>query len=522
MTHRPELPSGSKIDVSPGVRSQPRSPVLRSIQDLDEPLVLSETCCTLANARVVWANYDLIQRDFANIDFAASLPRYVNLPHDPNALSSDRPDIDAWLLHYAAVMSEAQLHYADTNEQIPVFGPTRVAYRPPRYGRALVVQLRDTWPNCAYLDPNHRPQGLLDVKGCGVVAGQVPSLELHRSGLLGLPVALGELVTQLIIERIFEWLQVDVRGVGIYAILDLGFRMKIGSLIPAGAIVRRAHQRPAGNLERPDYGTEQHRIKLAIEFMLRRFGVTSCAPVTRFRIWREGDDLRSSGCPYAGALDKIPSAALERFLARMSLQAPVEFDMINVQVVRGATLAPLSAVLVDFGQYDYADKRFVKPLACFVQNRPLHWGGFIDINSRYWIQPNPDISVDETLAGWVPTPSWIFKWAGVTSPAQTTDLFLFAAELVRDMTLRGLTRRELEKRICKFVETATRKLDQAQNMAEVKGLDWRTVSPNPESVHGAMHAGVLDALAHVEGFLAQNALRWRCRSVSGSSNAFQT
>jgi hypothetical protein len=260
----------------------------------------------LANARVVWANYDLIQRDFADVDFAGSLPRDVNLPHDANASPvSNRPDIDAWLLRYAAVMSEAQLRYTNTSEEIPVFGPTRTAYRPPRYGRALVVQLTDTWPDCAYLDPDRRPQGLLDVKGCGVAAGQVPLLQLHRSGLLGLPIALCELVSQLIVERIFEHLGVDVHGLGIYAILDLGFRMKGegGSLIPAGAIVRRAHQRPAGNIERPDYGTEQHRIKLAIEFMLRRFGVTSCAPVVRLRIWREGEDLRSS---FLGSLDKIP------------------------------------------------------------------------------------------------------------------------------------------------------------------------------------------------------------------------
>src|SRR5262245_14352335 len=168
---------------------------------------------------------------------------------------------------------------------------------------------------------------------------------------------------------------------------------------------------------------------LAIEFMLRRFGVTTCNPGMRFRIWREAGVLRSI---FRGALDKIPSAALERFLVTMSLRAPVNFDIINVQLVRGARLTPLSAVLVDFGQYGFTDKDFVDPLACLVEKRPLNWGGFMDRKSRYWIQPNPEISLDGKLGDEIPTPSWFFEWAGMTSPAQAAALFILAAELARD------------------------------------------------------------------------------------------
>lgn len=493
----------------------PRTPLLRSIEDLAEPLTKSETCRTLANARVVWANYDLIERDFASTDFAASLPCDINPPHDENALSvSRRPDIDMWLLLHAGVISETQLRYTNTSEEIPVFGPTRIGYRPPRYGRALVVQLSDTWPDRAYPNPGLRSDGLLDVKGCGVGAGQVPLDQLHGSGLLGLPTALGELITQFIIERIFEYLEVDVRGVGIYAILDLGFRMKVngGSLIPASAIIRRAHQRPPRNIERPDYGSELHRIKLAIEFMLRRFGVTSCSPDMEFRIWREGEDLRSA---FRGALDRIPAAALERFLAAARLQAPVKFDLVNVQLVRGATLAPLSAVLVDFGQYDFTANCFVEPLGCLVEDKPLKWGGFMDRNSHYWIQPNPQISVEEKLGGRVATPSWIFEWAGMTSPAETTALFVFAAELARDVTRGSLTRSELENRIGTFVASATAKLDKWPNIAKRSGRDRRTALPNAETIEAQTPVGVSDALAHVDGFLAQNKLRRELREASG-------
>jgi hypothetical protein len=492
-----------------------RTSILRAIQDLDEPLIKKEPCRTLADARVLWADYDLIQRDFAATDFTATLPDGVNT-HDAEVLSeSERPDIDRWLLSYSAVISETQLQYTNTNEAIRVFGPPRVGYRPPRYGRALVVQLTDTWPNCAYLDPDRRPQGLLDVKGCGVAVGQVPLVQLYRTGLLGLPAAFCELTVQHILERIFEHLAVvDVGGVGIYAILDLGFRIKgnSGILIPAGAVIRRAHQRPAANIERPDYGTEQHRIKLAIEFILRHFGVTSCTPDMQFRIWREGDRLRSL---FRGALDKIPTAALERFLMRASLQAPVTFDLINVQLVRGASLAPFSATLVDFGQYDFNDKRFVNPLGCLVENRPLNWGGFIDANSRYWVQPNPQISIDGELGRMIPTPSWIFEWAGKTAPAKTTGLFAFAAELARDMTRGNAPRSELEKRIATFVASATNKLDQRLDIAGSNNGHWPGALPNPEAVEAATPAAVLDALARAEGFLALNRLRWLDWKASG-------
>lgn len=491
-----------------------QEPVLRSIEDLDEPLVKSERCYTLANARVIWAHYDLIQRDFTGTDFVATMPCAVNLPAGVRSLPvSDRPDIDAWLLLHAAVISEAQLRPNTINEEIPVCGPTRVGYRPPRYGRALVVQVADTWPDYAYASPDHRPQGLLDVKGCGVAPCQIPQLQVHRSGLLDLPTALCELASQLIIERIFHYLSVDVCGLGIYAILDLGFRMKVhrGSVFPACAIIRRAHRRPPGNIERPIYGSEQHRIKLAIEFILRSFGLTSCSPDTQFRIWSEDGNLRSC---FRGALDKIPPAALERFLAKMSLQVPVNFDMINVQLVRGATLAPLSAVLVDFGQYGFSNKEFIDPLACFVENRPLSWGGFIDRTSPYWVQPDPQIVIKD-VGDRIPTPHWFFEWAAVGSPAETSALFAFAAELARDATRWELTRSDFERRIGAFVASATRKLEHHQETAKGSNRDLSTGSLDSANLQGGAAAGVPVALAYVDGFLSQNWLRWKFQKPSG-------
>jgi len=365
-----------------------------------------------------------------------------------------------------------------------------------------VIQLQDTWGDGAYADANMRPHGLLDVKGSGVAPGRIPTPEMYRSGLIALPIALGELVTQRVVERIFESVGADVHGVGIYAILDLGFRMKSvsGALLPAAAVIRRAHQRAPGNDDRPAYASDEHRVKLILEFILRYFGVTSCG-TTGLQIWREVDGLHTA---YAHRTDHISSASLERFLGKMSLSAPVDIEMLNVQITRRASLSPLSAVLVDFGQYHLGVGRFVKPIGSFVRTRPMHWGGFIDANSSCYIQPSPEFSLDTALAYGRPTPSWIPEWTGAPSPALTTGLFVFAAELVRDFTHGKLTRGGIERRIRDVVETTTRKISGPGETGS--GLN------DSATDSGSRYARLRTAaMANVEGYFAQNALRWKRR-----------
>jgi hypothetical protein len=431
-------------------RSQRSRSVLRSIGDLDENLIVGEACRTLANSRVVWANYDLIERDFSHVDFS------VYAPSERRATRGERPDIDAWLLKHAAIISEAQLQSNNANEDVPVVGPSRVAYRPPRYGRALVVQLSDTWPDAGHKE---RVQGLLDIKGCGVAFGRVPQRAFHQNGLLPFPEAFRELILQAIIERIFDHLRIDVRGIGIYAILELGFRKKVegGTFIPAGAIIRRAHQRAHGNIERPNFGSEDYRVKLLLELLLRRFGITSCNPIGRLRIWRENGQLCAS---VGGVSDTIRPAVLERFLRSIGADAPTEFDIANVQLSRGASLAPLSADLVDFGHYYVGESAFVAPLATLVRNRPLNWGGFIDEKTDAWVQPDPAVALDFGLMGTIPTPPGIYEWLGMTPPPYTTGLSVFVTEIARDVNANLLAGRDLDARLRGYVDSATKNLNQ--------------------------------------------------------------
>jgi hypothetical protein len=242
---------------------------------------------------------------------------------------------------------------------------------------------------------------------------------------------------------------------------------------------RIARQRTAGNIERPTFGSEQHRIKLAIEFVLRRFGITSCNPIGRLRIWREGKDLRSSTGP---SLDEVPSATLEKFLRSVSSAAPLEFDLLNVQIVRGATMAPFCAELVDFGHYYVGMESFVTPLASLVRDRSLNWGGFIDGDSPYWIHTDPRMAVDQKLLGVQPTPLELYEWFGESPPALTTGASIFSMELTRDWVSGRIARSDFENRMLKYIDSATMRLDDCQTIGEVNGGRQPTVGSNHRTI----------------------------------------
>jgi hypothetical protein len=177
----------------------------------------------------------------------------------------------------------------------------------------------------------------------------------------------------------------------------------------------------------------------------------------------------------------------------------------DVQCVRGATLAPFSAVLVDFGQYDFNDRQFTDPLGCYVASWPLNWGGFMDRNSRYYVQPDSQIAVDGMLGRMVATPRWVLDWTGATGPAETNGLFLFSAELARDVKRGALSRSAFERRISSFVRSATSKLDRRQSIIASE-RDSHAASRST-TIDAAVPGSVSDALDHVEGYLAQNTLR---------------
>lgn len=298
----------------------------------------------------------------------------------------------AWLLAHAAVISEAQLLPNPVNT--PIEAGARVpAWRPPRYGRALVIdvaEVYDALPDAARGDLPRAPEGLLDIKGAGVAPGRRPDHALHSDGLLFLGEALQELSMQTLIEAALDYAESPHAAVPCYAVLDLGFDavLRDGTRLPAGCQVRRAHRRELHGVELPDLGSAHQRELLKVESLLRHFGLTSAdGALVELRADPRGGVRVMRG---QGALRYLDPAEVARVLTPLGLGPPLQADGLNVQAARreGPGLD-----LVDFGQYR-AQRRFERPVLSLVRDREIQWGGLLRPEHPAFVQPRPELALD--------------------------------------------------------------------------------------------------------------------------------
>ncbi len=211
---------------------------LRNIEDVNknsEP----EEFVRLTNARILIADYDLIRKDF------------IFLRNKSNE------EIDKWLLDNTAYISKKQANQSVVNTDIPISDEVITAYRPPRYGRAIVFEVDN--PDSQTIE------GLIDVKGTGSLD---PGHGSHSDGLA----TLGEVVREYIYERAMREIVKDSglknKVVGSYAVVDPGFDVKHanGATSPAGFYLRQAHGRnkrewlPSG-------------IRVKVQNVLRSYGI---------------------------------------------------------------------------------------------------------------------------------------------------------------------------------------------------------------------------------------------------------
>lgn len=345
------------ITTRPGVAtaSFPSGPILRTLAEIDQPTGREEQVVGVATARVVFANYALVQHDF------------------PALRGASPAEIDAWLIHHGGVVSVAQAAQAEVNSPIATTAAPRRAFRPPMYGRAVVMPV---------------PGGLLDIKGAGVATGVRPARNWHQNGLLMLGAGLGSAGYQDLIHNVFRNARSELWCVPEYAILDLGFDVRLAndSSQPACVLLRRAHRRQPGGGDLPDAGSVEERVKLEIELLLRQYGITSCAAGTSIQVEQRDDGT------YVG----INNESLERLrpIEAQGLQllpgyraGAQRYEGINVQMVREHGIEPVRAQLVDFGQY-LCHERFEHPLLSMGMGRPLRWSRAIGPESPHFLQPD--------------------------------------------------------------------------------------------------------------------------------------
>ncbi len=220
------------------------NPALKKISDV-HVASKAEEVVMLQDARIVMADYPLLRLDF---------PELRNLSSE---------EIDDWLIKNTAVMSKTQASQEIVNTKINSWA-TKSAYRPPEYGRALVIPVSKPYAPLATEEI-----GLIDAKGVGAVN---PALRDHGDGLATLGECIREFVYEKMVNKVFDHSKSGIKTVGTYAVIDAGFDLRHTdkSTSPAGIVLRQAHER---YVSKSSLFSEENSLK--IENILRRYGLTS-------------------------------------------------------------------------------------------------------------------------------------------------------------------------------------------------------------------------------------------------------
>jgi hypothetical protein len=347
---------------------------------------------------------------------------FADLPllrHDfPLLADADTTEIENWLLREAAIISAGQLRHKEVNTLISINEKKIGALRPPRYGRSLIVatEQRDT-----------TGAGLLDVKGCGIAEGVIPSTALHRSGLMQLGEAIQDSLVQWTIEAVFASVESQFSALPLYGVIDPGFDVVTpdGRMVPAGIQVRRAHRRAPGGIELPlMISTESYR-KAEVEMLLRRFGVSSANHGTRFEIGIRNDAVFIK---YGG--QEVSTSELDGQYLCAFLEIPDDwegnyfFDGINVQFTAADSVEDVPGI-VDFGQFTFHE-RFNFGIVNLVRDRPFLMGGAMRRSDPRAIRVSEDLRIP--VEYWPGKKSW--DLAGMLR-----ERTLGSEDIVKEMTI---------------------------------------------------------------------------------------
>jgi hypothetical protein len=149
-------------------------------------------------AKVAWANYDALRRDFSSLK------------------GMNEVEIDKWILQNYAFISETQLSLQGIrNSQIPRGDRVKVGHRPFAYNRAAVLTTNDNPGDL------NQPQEMVDIKGIGLWKRDAAEKQLqqvaespdkmdelrtkdHSDGLMSLGEAIAEVTRQSAVQMLFD------------------------------------------------------------------------------------------------------------------------------------------------------------------------------------------------------------------------------------------------------------------------------------------------------------------------------
>lgn len=357
-----------------------------------------DTCAIVpvTTAKVVCANYRAIMHDFPQVFSPGARQRNPVPGSCPSCERHQRlcPEaINAWLVRNAAWISAAQVADNPVNTPISTGSETRTGYRPPEYGRAMVVPVD--------IPPDGPGAGLLDLKGCGVAAGKLPSQALYANGLEYLGYALADFFYGWLLDDLFARTVPGYATVPVYAVIDLGFDVLNGwhGTGPAGLHVRRAHRRRHETEGLPYSGSDQERVMLHMELLLRNFGVTTAGPGTAYHLGDadDPDQLYYNGKKLT-VQTELERAKAARIVHAIRSAAAERLEVVNVQLTDAPDWANKTAQLYDFGQVNVR-RRFVNPLTNPVINGVYQAGRIVEVADPSFVQPDARYGLDPDLCG---------------------------------------------------------------------------------------------------------------------------
>lgn len=436
-------------------------PILTSIDDLDQKNVKAEKVIRVLGARVVYANYPLLQHDFPQLSDNVFLEVYPQLkklePKERQKIICQK--IDAWMIRNAAFISERQTRQTDVNKPIKLGTETVTAFRPPAYGRALVFSLEENEKGILIGEDHLMPKTenrLLDVKGTGVAPDKTPSDAAHSSGLYRLGYALVELTLHELFSRILKHSKSHFQTLPIYGILDLGFTNKT-SWMKNGAtamMLRRAHRRAENPGGLYKYGSEGQQVQLAAEQLFRKYGITSVNEVTTIKVWRENGELKINyGEQAIDFFSKEQMAEIERVSHHKEGMGPIYYDGVNVEHTREISLDPPSATLIDFESYS-AKEVFENPILSLVSDKLLRWGGTVWPHQAGFVRPDPNLKIPFDLL------SATGKIWGYSMDKKWTKLYSLCYCMADDFSKNRLTRQMVLKTLLIYLEALTAHLEE--------------------------------------------------------------
>jgi len=368
------------------------SPLISEIDQVSSGPIQQEQVVQVRTAKVLCANYRAIVHDFPQV-FGAEAIRDSQWPSCDRCRASGRAcreAINAWLIRNAGFISARQLAPNSVNSPIETGDVIRTAYRPPAYGRAVVIPI----------DSPAKPgqAGFLDLKGVGVAPDETPSHKAYSDGLEYLGYALADFFYGWLVDLIFSRTCPGYHVLPVYAVLDLGFDIVDGwhGTAPAGLHVRRAHARPIPTENLPMSGADREKLLIHAELLLRTFGLSTTGNTTSFKI----SDEQESGLVY-GDNPVVLRSDLDRKKASQIIDTirdsgGTRLEIMNVQATSHGSWDDKTQEIFDFGQVG-AFHDFWHPVANLIRNGALSVGRIISPRQPAFVRPSSRLAFDPKL-----------------------------------------------------------------------------------------------------------------------------